>query len=100
SSRYHQSCYTILSGPDNPRQLVDCQIILVNPRQRSYGEEISSRLVCHGLVTSIILLREDFTLIEAVENAAHEQCLYGIIAMPMHEERRTASFHVLHGQTE
>ncbi|CAF4486985.1 unnamed protein product, partial [Rotaria sp. Silwood2] len=66
----------------------------------SYGEEISSRLVCHGLVTSIILRREDFTLIEAVENAAHEQCLYGIIAMPMHEERRTASFHVLHGQTE
>ncbi|CAF5022084.1 unnamed protein product [Rotaria sp. Silwood1] len=98
-SRYHQSCYTILSGPDNPRQLVDCQIILVNPRQ-NYGEEISSRLVCHGLITSIILLREDYTLIEAIENAAHEQCLYGIIVMPMHEERRTASFHILHSQTE
>ncbi|CAF0786699.1 unnamed protein product [Rotaria sordida] len=100
SSRYHQSCYTILSGPDNPRQLVDCQIIIVNPRQRGYAEEISSRLVCHGLITSIILLREDYTLTEAIENAAHEQCLYGIIAMPMHEERRTASFHILHGQTE
>ncbi|CAM4800001.1 unnamed protein product [Rotaria magnacalcarata] len=99
-TRHDQSFYRILQGPENSRQLVDCQIIIVNPRQRNYAEEISSRLVCHDLVTSIILLREDFTLTQAIENATHEQCLYGIIAMPMHEERRTASFHILHGQTE
>jgi len=34
SSRNNQLCYTTLIGPDDPRQLVDCQIILVNPRQR------------------------------------------------------------------
>jgi hypothetical protein len=67
---------------------------------RGYGEEISSHLRCHGLITSIILLREDYTLTEAIENAANDQCLYGIIVMPMHEERHTASFHILHGQTE
>ncbi|CAF0918881.1 unnamed protein product [Adineta steineri] len=96
----HQSCYTVLIGSDDPRQIVDCQIILVNPRQRNYGEEISSRLRCHGLITSVVLLREDYTLVEAIENATQEQCLYGIIAMPMHEERRTASFHILYEQTE
>jgi hypothetical protein len=67
---------------------------------RGYGEEMSSHLANHGLVTSIVLLREDFTLTEAIDNAAREQCFYGIIAMPMHEERRTASFHILYGQTE
>lgn len=67
---------------------------------RIYAEEIESRLSCHGLITSIILLREDYTLTEAIENAARLNCLYGIIAMPMHEERRTASFHILYGQTE
>jgi hypothetical protein len=67
---------------------------------RGYGEEIASRLGCHGLTTSIILLREDYTLTEAIENTANDQCLYGIIAMPMHEERHTASFHILYGQTE
>lgn len=67
---------------------------------RGYGEEISSYLRCHDIITSLILLREDCTLTEAIENAAHEQCLYGIIVMPIHEERRTASFHILHGQTE
>ena len=67
---------------------------------RIYGEEISSRLRSHGLITSIVLLREDYTLVEAVQNAANEECLYAIIIMPMHEERRTASFHILHGQTE
>ena len=67
---------------------------------RVYAEEIESRLHSHGLLTSIILLREDYTLTEAIENAARLQCLYGIIAMPMHEERRTASFHILFGQTE
>jgi hypothetical protein len=67
---------------------------------RGYAEEIESRLCCHGLITSTILLREDFTLTEAIENAARLQCLYGIIVMPMHEERRTASFHILYGQTE
>jgi len=67
---------------------------------RGYGEEISSHLRCHGLITSIILLREDYTLTEAIENAANDQCLYGIIVMPMHEERHTASFHILHGQTQ
>ena len=67
---------------------------------RGYAEEIESRFCSHGLVTSIILLREDYTLTEAIENAARLQCLYGIIAMPMHEERRTASFHILYGQKE
>jgi hypothetical protein len=67
---------------------------------REYAEEIESRLSSHGILTSIILLREDYTLIEAIENAARLQCLYGIIVMPMHEERRTASFHILYGQTE
>jgi hypothetical protein len=33
-SRTNQPPYTILTGPDDPRQLVDCRIILVNPRQR------------------------------------------------------------------
>lgn len=67
---------------------------------REYAEEIESRLCSHGLITSIILLREDYTLVEAVENAARLHCLYGIVVMPMHEERRTASFHILHGETE
>ena len=40
------------------------------------------------------------TLIEAIENAKNAHCLYGIIIMPMHEERHTASFHILHGKTE
>lgn len=67
---------------------------------REYAEEIESRLHSHGLITSIILLREDYTLVEAIENATRLNCLYGIIIMPMHEERRTASFHILYGQTE
>jgi hypothetical protein len=67
---------------------------------RIYAEEISSRLRNNGLITSVVLLREDYTLIEAIENATSEQCLYGIIVMPMHQERRTASFHILHGQIE
>ncbi|CAF1305366.1 unnamed protein product [Rotaria sordida] len=99
-SRNNQLPYTILTGLKNSNDLVDCQIIIVNTRQRAYAEEIESRLCSHGLVTSIILLREDYTLTEAIENATRLQCLYGIIAMPMHEERRTASFHILYGQTE
>ncbi len=67
---------------------------------REYGEEISSYLRCHGLVTSIILLRGNLTLTEAIENAKNDGCLYGIIVMPMHEQRHTASFHILHGKTE
>ncbi|CAF1583416.1 unnamed protein product [Adineta ricciae] len=96
----HQIPYAILTGPKDANALVDCQIVIVNARQRDYAEEIEARLSSQGMITSIILLREDFTLTEAIENAARLQCLYGIIAMPMHEERRTASFHILHGQTE
>lgn len=69
-------------------------------RSREYAEEIESRLRSHGLLTSIILLREDYGLVEAIDNATRLNCLYGIIIMPMHEERRTASFHILYGQTE
>jgi hypothetical protein len=53
---------------------------------RGYGEIISSHLRCHGLITSVILLREDYSLIEAIENATNQHCLYGIIVMPMNEE--------------
>ncbi|CAF3404333.1 unnamed protein product [Rotaria socialis] len=100
TSRNHQLPYTVLTEPKNQNDLVDCQIIIVNNRQRAYAEEIESRFCSHGLLTSVILLREDYTLIEAIANAARLQCLYGVIAMPMHEERRTASFHILYGQTE
>jgi hypothetical protein len=34
SSNDYQLPYTILTGPKNPNELVDCQIILVNARQR------------------------------------------------------------------
>ena len=89
-----------VSGPTDVDELVDCQILLVNIRQRNYAEQIEGRLIAEGLRTSIRLLREDFTLIEAIQLASQERCLYAIIAMPMHEERRTASFHILYGQTE
>lgn len=92
--------YSILSGPTDVDELVDCQILLVNIRQRNYADQIESRLIAEGLRTSIRLLREDFTLIEAIQLASQERCLYAIIAMPMHEERRTGSFHILYGQTE
>jgi hypothetical protein len=67
---------------------------------REYGEEISSYLQCHDLVTSIILLREDLTLTEAIENAKNDGCLYAIIVMPIHQQKHTASFHILHGQNQ
>lgn len=67
---------------------------------REYAEQIESRLSSRGMKTSIIILREDYSLTQAIENAARLQCLYGIIAMPMHEDRHTASFHILYGQTE
>ncbi|CAF1315461.1 unnamed protein product [Rotaria sordida] len=95
-----ESCYTIILVSDNSKQIVDCQIIIVNIHQKYYAEEISSHLVYHGLSTSVILLRKDYTLTEAIKNAAREKSLYGIIAMPMDEKRRTASFHILYGQTE
>ena len=68
--------------------------------RRNYAEEMASRLRSHSLVVAIILLREDYTLTEAIADATRQQCLYGIIVLPMHEERRTGSFHILHGQTE
>lgn len=67
---------------------------------RDYVEEISSYLRCNGLITSIILLKENYTLIEAIEDAKNDHCLYGIIVMPIHEQRHTASFHILHGQIQ
>ncbi|CAF5225369.1 unnamed protein product, partial [Rotaria magnacalcarata] len=66
TSRNHQLPYTVLTEPKNQNDLVDCQIIIVNNRQRAYAEEIESRFCSHGLLTSIILLREDYTLIEAI----------------------------------
>ena len=101
---------------------MDCQIILVNVRQRfvvaelrrkrldhvgclrlicrHYADEIESRLRSFALRTSIIVIREGFSLTKAIENATRQQCLYAIIVTPIHEERRTASFHILYGQTE
>jgi hypothetical protein len=35
-SENHPLPYSILTGPKNPADLVDCQIILVNVRQRFY----------------------------------------------------------------
>ncbi|CAF1194291.1 unnamed protein product [Adineta ricciae] len=86
--------------PDNSQQFIGCQIILVNHRQRNYAEEISSYLENHGLTTSILVIRENYSLHEAIDDAIEQKSLYGIIILPMHEDRRSASFHILHGQIE
>ncbi|CAF4842764.1 unnamed protein product [Rotaria sp. Silwood2] len=111
----HQISYAILILSTNSNELADCQIIIVNVRKRfsfiyenyneknlfifdrDYAKEIEAHLCCHALRTSIIFLREDYTLTEDIENVVRSQFLYGIIEMPMHEERRTASFHILYG---
>ncbi|CAF4149669.1 unnamed protein product, partial [Rotaria sordida] len=97
-----ESCYTIISFDFFLIRTKNNEIknIYFLNKSRYYAEEISSHLVYHGLSTSVILLRKDYTLTEAIKNAAREKSLYGIIAMPMDEKRRTASFHILYGQTE
>jgi hypothetical protein len=53
-----------------------------------------------GLRTSIRLVRDVLQLDETIESGRNGKCLYAIVVMPKHEERRTASFVILHGHTE
>ena len=67
---------------------------------REYAEEIASRLNETGLLTSIIVLREQTTLAEAIEDTIKGEFLYGILLMSMHQQRKSISFHILHGKRQ
>ena len=43
-SRNHQSPYSIITGSKNPDDLVDCQIILVNARQRFFLLKLKNKI--------------------------------------------------------
>ncbi|UJR38592.1 hypothetical protein I4U23_031257 [Adineta vaga] len=100
NSNQDKSPYTILIESNTLKECTDCQIILVNHRQKNYSEEISNYLRNQGLTTSVILIRENYSLNKAIANAIQEKYLYGIILMPMHEDKHLASFQILHGDRQ
>jgi hypothetical protein len=64
---------------------------------RQYAESIEARLRQHALIIDIIVIPEDLTVPNMVEEAARQKFLFAIIINTQNETHKSLTLNILHG---
>uniref|UniRef100_A0A1A9UVU4 RRM domain-containing protein n=1 Tax=Glossina austeni TaxID=7395 RepID=A0A1A9UVU4_GLOAU len=76
----------------------DCEIIVVDRRNTKYAEMIEERLKFLHLRVDVLFPNADVPLGKVLSNIASRGCLYAILITTQHEEHRSITVNILHGQ--
>uniref|UniRef100_A0A1A9W5R7 RRM domain-containing protein n=1 Tax=Glossina brevipalpis TaxID=37001 RepID=A0A1A9W5R7_9MUSC len=76
----------------------DCEIIVVDRRNTKYAEMIEERLKFLHLRVDVLFPNTDVPLGKVLSNIASRGCLYAILITTQHEEHRSITVNILHGQ--
>ena len=72
---------------------ITCVVSLCRP----YAEMIERRLKALNILTAVVLLREDRTIQQHVEDCTRRSCLFAIIINSSNEIHRSLTLNILHG---
>lgn len=64
---------------------------------RHYADMVERRLKNLNLLTSIVVIREDRTIQQQVEEATRRSCLFAIVINSQNEIHRSLTLNILHG---
>lgn len=64
---------------------------------RSYAESIDARLRLAALISDIIIIPENMTIPQMVEEAQRKNCLFAIIVNSQNEQHKSLTLNILHG---
>ncbi|XP_046396331.1 nuclear receptor coactivator 5 [Ischnura elegans] len=78
----------------------DCEIIVLNKKQREYAEVIERRLKKLGLGVDLLFPNEDIPIGRVLANISSRGSLYAIVVAPQNEEHRSLTLNILYGLPE
>ncbi|XP_076448939.1 uncharacterized protein LOC143285497 isoform X2 [Babylonia areolata] len=96
---YGPSLLDPVAAPKKPLA-VDCEIIVMTSELRRYADLVEKRLKNINLLTNVMVIQEDKTVQEQVEEAACRSCLFAIVINSQNEIHRSLTLNILHGVTQ
>ncbi|GFN77973.1 nuclear receptor coactivator 5 [Plakobranchus ocellatus] len=83
--------------PATPPAKVECQIYLVSPKLRAYGEDIEQRVKEHCIITGLAVMPEGHTATQMLEELTDRDGLFAVFVNTQNEAHRSLTLNILHG---
>jgi len=80
-----------------PAPTVECEILVLEDKQRPYADSIKKRLMAVGIVTEMNILAPDVDIMVALEEATVRRLLFAIVINEQNEVHRSITVNILHG---
>ncbi|XP_045192584.1 nuclear receptor coactivator 5-like isoform X2 [Mercenaria mercenaria] len=93
---YYRDPYLPPPPPKKPLP-ADVQVICMNKQLSQYAESIEARLRTHALIVDIVVITEDMTVPQMVEEASRMKFLFAIIINSQNETHKSLTLNILHG---
>ncbi|KAK3597577.1 hypothetical protein CHS0354_018173 [Potamilus streckersoni] len=93
---YFRDYYDLPPPPPRKPSPPDCMIIIMNAKLRKYAEIVDERLRVQMLV-DIVVIPEDRTVPQMIEEASFKKCLFAIIVNSQNEAHRSITLNIIHG---
>lgn len=89
---------TPVAAPPPPK--IECQIFVVNPKLKAYGETIESRIKELCIITAVSIMPEGETASRLLESFADRDGLFAIFVNAQNEMHRSLTLNILHGSPQ
>ncbi|KAL3859733.1 hypothetical protein ACJMK2_009931 [Sinanodonta woodiana] len=93
---YFRDYFDLPPPPPRKPSPPDCMIIIMNAKLRKYAEIVDERLRVQMLV-DIVVIPEDRTVPQMIEEASLKKCLFAIIINSQNEAHRSITLNIIHG---
>ncbi|XP_022083925.1 nuclear receptor coactivator 5-like [Acanthaster planci] len=86
-----------LPSTDKP---IDCEILLMGKHLRDYADLVERRIKALSLNTGLLLISNEGSLTQALEDVTRRKVLYAIILTTQNEVHRSVTLNILHGSPQ
>ncbi|GFS04882.1 nuclear receptor coactivator 5 [Elysia marginata] len=80
-----------------PPAKIECQVFVVSPKLKAYGETIENRIKEHCIITAVTVMPEGETASHMLEDFADRDGLFAIFVNSQNEVHRSLTLNILHG---
>ncbi|XP_038068565.1 pre-mRNA-processing ATP-dependent RNA helicase prp5-like isoform X3 [Patiria miniata] len=79
---------------------IDCEILLMGKHLRDYADLVERRVKALSLNTGLLLIANESSLTQALEDVTRRKVLYAIILTSQNEVHRSVTLNILHGSPQ
>ncbi|XP_071091917.1 nuclear receptor coactivator 5-like [Haliotis cracherodii] len=83
-----------------PPAPAECVVVIMTNKLRTYGETIERQVKSLNLITDLVVIPEDRTLSQQIEDISHRGGLFAIVINSQNELHRSLTLNILHGSPQ